>query len=168
MIKLIASWKNGNKSHSSILAILFAYIAFLTFISSFWRIDAHHDGYVYLSASQALNGKLPPDVTNHHGIASPYIESLILNLTSNSLINYRFIGMSVIFITAAYIFRIIRMKLNTMTAFAFTLLWLSANPSWVGSMKQTPTGIQSIWPNLWVQLFTLLAFFLILKNQKSI
>jgi hypothetical protein len=166
MIELIKSWKDRNKFYSFALAILFVYISFLTFISSFWRIDAHHDGYVYLSASQALSGKLPPDVTNHHGIASPYIESLILNLTSNSLINYRFIGLTVIFITAMYIFRIINLKLNALTALVFTLLWLSANPSWVGSIKQTPTGIQSIWPNLWVQLFTLMGFFIILKYQK--
>jgi hypothetical protein len=166
MTELTTIWKDRNRYYSSALAILSIYIAFLTYISSFWRIDAHHDGYVYLSASQALNGKLPPEVTNHHGIASPFIESVILKLSSNSLINYRIIGMAVIFITAMYIFRIIRIKLNVMTALGFTLLWLSANPSWVGSIKRTPNGIQSIWPNLWVQLFTLLAFFIIAKNQK--
>lgn len=166
MIEIFTNWKDRNKSFAYVISILFTYITYLTYRSSFWRIDAHHDGYVYLSASQAQEGNLPPEVTNHHGIVSPFFEGKILNLTSNTLIHYRFIGLIVIFITAILIFRIIRLKFNVLAALSFSLLWLSANPSWVGSIKETPIGIQSIWPNLWVQLFTLAALFIILKNKK--
>ena len=142
------------------------YVLYLTYLSVFWRIDSHHDGYVYLSAFLATTGKLPPTVTNHHGIASAFIESKILLLSSTSLLSYRFIGLAVIFMTALLIYKIIALKLDKKSALAFSLLWLSANPSWVASIMQTPTGIQSIWPNLWVQLFTLAVLYILFCNRK--
>lgn len=142
------------------------YVLYLTYLSVFWRIDSHHDGYVYLSAFLATIGKLPPTVTNHHGIASAFIESKILLLSTTSLLSYRFIGLAVIFMTALLIYKIIALKLDKKSALAFSLLWLSANPSWVASIMQTPTGIQSIWPNLWVQLFTLAVLYILFCNKK--
>jgi len=144
------------------------YVLYLTYLSVFWRIDSHHDGYVYLSAFLATTGKLPPTVTNHHGIASAFIESKILLLSTTSLLSYRFIGLAVIFMTAFLIYKIIALKFDKTSALAFSLLWLSANPSWVASIMQTPTGIQSIWPNLWVQLFTLGVLYILFCNRKIV
>jgi hypothetical protein len=149
-----------------ILSAVIFYFIYLTFLASFWRIDTHHDGYVYLSASLAANGKLPPNVLNHHGIASPFIEGILLKFTLDNLVSYRLIGFVVICITAFVVYKIIASRHNKLTALSFSLLWLCGNPSWAGSLKQPPTGIQSVWPNLWVQLFTLMGLYIILKNKK--
>ncbi len=147
------------------LTLSMAYVSYLTYLSALWRVDSHHDGYVYLSAILATEGYLPPIVTNHHGIGSAMIEGRILSLTSTSLFGYRLIGLFVIFVTAFLIYKIIALRLDNRSAFIFSLLWLAANPSWVASLKQIPTGIQSIWPNLWIQLFTLLALYFIISKR---
>ncbi len=146
-------------------AFSLAYVSYLTYLSAFWRIDSHHDGYVYLSAILASAGKLPPTVTNHHGIASAFIESKLLLLSSTSLLSYRFIGLAVIFLTTFLIYKIIAIKLEKKRALFFSTLWLSANPSWMASIWYVPTGIQSIWPNLWIQLLTLVVLFILFRNR---
>ena len=160
-----------NSKYVKFLTLLFwtfslCYVLYLTYLSVFWRIDPHHDGYVYLSAYLGTAGKLPPTVTNHHGIASAFIESKILLMSTTSLLSYRFIGLAVICMTAFLIFKIIALKLDKKSALAFSLLWLSANPSWVASIMQTPKALQSIWPNLWVQLFTLGVLYILFCNRK--
>jgi hypothetical protein len=119
-----------------------------------------------LSAYLSSIGEIPPTVTNHHGIASAFIEGRLLLLTTTSLLSYRFIGLLVIILTAILIYKIIALKLGKITALSFSLLWLSSNPSWMASIKQTPTGIQSVWPNLWIQLLTLTVLSILLHNRK--
>jgi hypothetical protein len=111
-------------------------------------------------------GVLPPLTANHHGIAAPFIESKLLLLTSTSLINHRFLALVVICITALIIFMIIQKKSGFWVSSIFTLLWLSANPSWAGSMKSIPNQLQSLWPNMWIQLLTVLAVLIALNRDQ--
>ncbi len=159
---------NFDKNFFKFLLVLvsFIYSLYLTYLGAVWRIDPHHDGYTYISAYLGTLGILPPLTANHHGIAAPLLESKFLLLTSTSLINYRFLALMVICITALILFKIINQRSGLLIASIFTLLWLNANPSWAGSIKGSPNQLQSIWPNMWIQLLTVFAVLIIFSRNQ--
>ena len=141
------------------------YLLFLTYQVSSWRIDTTHDGYVYLSAYLGTFGIYPPQTANHHGIVAPFFESLIMNLSSSTFVATRYIGFVLIWLTALMIYKIIALRCKKLTAGLFSMLWVSADPAWSRPVDQKYLHIQPTWPNLWIQLLTLISLYLILKNN---
>jgi hypothetical protein len=154
-----------NKLANPILWASTLYFFYLTYVASSWRLDTTHDGYVYISAHLGIYGIYPPQTTNHHGIVAPFLESKLLQLFSPTLLTYRFIGLVLIWLTVLMIYKIISLKTNKLAAGLFSLLWISANPPWSTSIKQIYIHIQPTWPNLWIQLFALISFFLVLRKK---
>jgi hypothetical protein len=154
-----------NKFIHPILWVASIYFFYLTYVASSWRLDPLHDGYVYTSAYLGMYGIYPPQTTNHHGIFAPFVESKLLQLFSPTLVTHRFIGLVLIWLTALMIYKIISLKLNKLAAGLFSILWISADPPWSTSLKQIYVHIQPTWPNLWIQLFALISFFLVLRKK---
>lgn len=150
-----------------LLLVASLYFFYLTYVASYWRIDTLHDGYVYLSAYLGVYGVYPPQISNHHGIVAPFLESKILEFFSPTLLTYRFIGLALIWLTALMIYKIISLKSKKLTAGLFSLLWISAAPPWSTSIKQMNVHIQPTWPNLWIQLFALISLFLPCERNLS-
>jgi len=141
------------------------YLLFLTYLSSSWRIDPHHDGHSYLSAYLGTFNIYPPQTSNVYGIAGPFIESKILQVFSLNLIAYRYIAFGLICLSTIIIYKIISIKIDKISSKIFALLWLSANPTWVLATKGTLGYIQVVWPNLWIQTLLLVALFLLFRKK---
>jgi hypothetical protein len=150
-----------------LLATLTSFFVYSTFLGIFWKLDPHHDGYVYLQTHLAQFGLLPPQYSRSaYGIAQPVVENFFISALDSSLIIYRSIAFVLILGTTLLIYKVMRLKTSKAISIIFSLLWLSANPLWANSIIRTPISIQTPWPNLWVQFLTLLALLLTIKNQK--
>jgi hypothetical protein len=141
------------------------YLLFLTYLSSSWGIDPHHDGHSYLSAYLGTFNIYPPQTSNVYGIAGPFIESKILQVFSLNLVAYRYIAFGLICLSTIIIYKIISIKIDKVSSKIFALLWLSANPTWVLATKGTLGHIQVVWPNLWIQTLLLVALFLLFRKK---
>jgi hypothetical protein len=155
----------SNKIKFALISFATICLVHLTFSSSSFRVDPHHDGHSYLSAYLGIFGIYPPQTSNVYGIAGPFIESKILSIFSPSLIAYRYIALFLICLSALLIYKIISFKLNRTSSAIFALLWISANPTWVSAISGTSGHIQVVWPNLWIQTFILIALYILFSKE---
>jgi len=152
------------KATNSLLAVFAMYFIYSSWQGIYWKLDPHHDGYVYLPAFLAQSGLLPPQYAKSaYGIAQPVVESLFISTFGDSLITYRSIAFFLILGTALLIYRLIRLKASMTISIAFSIVWISANPLWANSIQEISMSIQTPWPNIWVQMLTLLALLLVIK-----
>ena len=148
------------------LASAWLMVLFATFKAAIWRLDTHHDGYVYLPTFLAKFGHLPPEYPKTvYGIAQPVTENLIMYFIGSTFINYRTIALTIIFLTSFFIYKISKnFTNNTKYSLVMALLWLSANPTWANAKNSKLIAIQESWPNLWIQFATLLALLILQIN----
>jgi len=142
-----------------------SFFIFATYKSVFYRLDPLHDGYVFLPTYLGIGGNYPPNVTTAYGIAQPFIESKIFYFFSIDMVKYRFIAFTLILISTLFLYKIIQIYSGKVQSLVFACVWLSANPTWANSIQGNQTGLQAVWPNLWIQTLTLASIYLILGNN---
>ena len=142
-----------------------AFLIFATYQSVFYRLDPHHDGYVFLPTYLGISGNYPPNVSTAYGIAQPFIESKIFLFFSIDIVRYRFIAFTLILISTYFLYRIIQINSSKVQSLVFACVWVSANPTWANSIQGRPTALQAVWPNLWIQTLTLVSMYLILGKS---
>ena len=147
------------------LSLFFSFL-FLTFSSINWRVDPHHDGYIFFPAYIGTFGKLPPQVDTAYGIAQPLIESHFMRIFGTSLLTYRSIAAILISASGILLFMILATRISRSNSVLMSCLWLAANPNWSGASKSIPQAIQVSWPNLWIQTLTLVCVYFVLKDRK--
>ena len=100
--------------------------------STIWRLDTHHDGYIYLPSYLAQYGHLPPEFPKTvYGIAQPVLESIFLNFIGKGFIKYRIIALLLIVGCTYLIYKIITSyRVIKKLAILFELIWASANTIW--------------------------------------
>ena len=151
--------------------VLVCLAVYATAISSRWKIDFHHDGYIFFQIHALSQGKLPyEDFLIYRGILYPFFVNLLMFEEVIYISQVKLLNVVIIVINSILIKLIIDKTQFRKISVTLAALWLATSPAWTsisGSSPESFPGASLIDPNHLSLLLLLASTYLFINSSRN-
>ena len=163
------SFRDAERRALKLLVLsLLTLAVYATVISFRWKVDFHHDGYIFFQINALSQGKIPfEDFLVYRGVLYPFLIDQLSPGNTSYIYQVKMLNVAITLVTAILVKIILDSSRFRQSSLLFALLWLATSPSWTAIPSNSFPGSNLVDPNYLSIFLLLLSAFMFFSSSKT-